>query len=83
MDLREGDRGQERRHVPLEPAGQPIAVDVDIAHTGDEVEHRCVPVEAQFDVSPPTGEERGDVLERHEPAIPDDSHAIADPLHLG
>ena len=67
-----------RRHVSRPP------VDVDLADPGDAVEHAAaVAGDPQLDVALPPGQQRRDVLERDEPAAPDDRHPVADPLDLG
>ena len=83
VDRQPGDGGQERPDVAFQPAAQPAVGDADIGHAGHAVERRRRPVEPHLDVALAARQQGRDVLERDEPAVPDDRHAIAHALDLG
>ena len=82
-DRRVSDGGEERTHAPLDTTRQVAVAVLDVRDPGHRLEPRGRSGESHHDVALPPSQEPGRLLQRHEPSLADNRHAIADAFHLG
>ena len=73
------------RNGPTSPSSRQVSrpSPTHVGHARHAVEAGAGPVEAHLHVALAPRQQGRDVLERHQPALADDRHAVADALHLG